>query len=78
MGLCIIAQGKNRRACHLFHLGAKGHAEHIGPMQCRHDIGVARAKRDLYEFEPRFNRSYINWLPFSDRSLNARMIEEMF
>ena len=44
MGLCIIAQGKNRRACHLFHLGAKGHAEHIGPMQCRHDIGVARDK----------------------------------
>ena len=39
---------------------------------------VARAKRELYEFEPRFNRSYINWLPFSDRSLNARMIEEMF
>jgi len=39
---------------------------------------VARAKRELYEFEPRFNRSYINWLPFSDRSLNARMIDEMF
>ena len=39
---------------------------------------VARAKRALYEFEPRFNRSYINWLPFSDRSQNARMIDEMF